>query len=188
MNGGATATARCGSISAAGGSPRIALMGEFGSDEFHAAYARGPARRRERRHPTQDRATGQRHAGGTDRVLQAGRRLPAICGKPRRRATCRGSTRSSASMARVRWRASTKSGSKPCWPPMTTGPQSKLDTLKKLRILIKHAHEEESGSVATRQRASSERRSAKSGRGPMTKSGNTRTAGRSAPSSAPPSR
>ena len=25
------------------GSPRIALKGEYGSDEFHASYARGPA-------------------------------------------------------------------------------------------------------------------------------------------------
>ena len=105
------------------GSPRIKLTGVFGSDEFHAAYARPCMVQDCDDSRPEDRATGQRHAGGTDRILQAGRRLPAICGKPRRRATCRGSTRSSASMARVRWRALTKSGSKPCWPPMTTGPR-----------------------------------------------------------------
>ena len=64
-------------------------------------------------------------------------------------------------------------------------PASKLDTLKKLRILIKHAMKKKwiSGDPST---GISERRSEKSDRSRTTKSGSMRTTGISAPSNAPP--
>ena len=140
MNGGATVTARCGSISAAPpkGSPRIALKGEYGSDEFHAAYARAL----HGGESEDSRPKIERPGNGTLAALIASYKQDAAF-RDLRDTTKAGYLSRLDTIQREHGARSVAGLNQERIETMLAAyddrPASKLDTLKKLRILIKHA-------------------------------------------------
>ena len=141
MNGGATATARCGFISAGDrrkGSPRIELTGVYGSDEFLAAYAAAL-------HGGEiedSRPKIERPGNGTLAALIASYKQDAAF-RDLRETTKAGYLSRLDTIQREHGARSVAGLNQERIETMLAAyddrPASKLDTLKKLRILIKHA-------------------------------------------------
>ena len=142
MNGGATATARCGSISAVTATravPRITLKGVYGSDEFRASYAAAL-------HGTIEsddtRPKIERPGNGTLAALIASYKQDAAF-KGLRDTTKAGYLSRLDTIQREHGARSVAGLNQERIETMLAAyddrPASKLDTLKKLRILIKHA-------------------------------------------------